>query len=81
MIGYGEVAQLARARGSYPRCRGFKSPPRYYFFAPIRVCVPGLLQYNGNSPVTAKAVAENEEMRDAVQKTKDYLSYTIYGTL
>ena len=26
---YGEVAQLARARGSYPRCRGFKSPPRY----------------------------------------------------
>ena len=26
---YGEVAQLARARGSYPRCRGFKSPLRY----------------------------------------------------
>ncbi len=26
----GEVAQLARARGSYPRCRGFKSPLRYF---------------------------------------------------
>lgn len=25
----GEVAQLARARGSYPRCRGFESPSRY----------------------------------------------------
>ena len=28
-IFYGEVAQLARARGSYPRCREFESPPRY----------------------------------------------------
>ena len=27
---YGEIAQLARARGSYPRCRGFESPSRYY---------------------------------------------------
>ena len=26
---YGEIAQLARARGSYPRCREFKSPSRY----------------------------------------------------
>ncbi len=26
---YGEVAQLARACGSYPQCRGFKSPSRY----------------------------------------------------
>ena len=26
---YGEVAQLARARGSYPRCRRFKSVLRY----------------------------------------------------
>ena len=26
---YGDVAQLARARGSYPRCRGFKSLSRY----------------------------------------------------
>ena len=25
----GEIAQLARARGSYPRCRGFESPSRY----------------------------------------------------
>ena len=26
---YGGVAQLARACGSYPQCRGFKSPSRY----------------------------------------------------
>ena len=26
---YGEVAQLARALGSYPRCREFESPLRY----------------------------------------------------
>ena len=25
----GEIAQLARACGSYPQCRGFKSPSRY----------------------------------------------------
>ena len=28
---YGEIAQLARAHGSYPWCRGFESPSRYYF--------------------------------------------------
>ena len=26
---YGGIAQLARARGSYPRCRWFKSSSRY----------------------------------------------------
>src|SRR3989338_2225124 len=26
----GEVAQLVRARGSYPRCREFESLPRHY---------------------------------------------------
>ena len=26
----GGVAQLVRAHGSYPCCRGFKSPPRYH---------------------------------------------------
>ena len=25
-----EIAQLARAHGSYPWCRGFESPSRYY---------------------------------------------------
>ena len=29
---YGEIAQLARAHGSYPWCRGFKSPSRYYCY-------------------------------------------------
>ena len=28
---FGEIAQLARARGSYPRCRGFESPSRYLY--------------------------------------------------
>ena len=30
VISYGEIAQLARAHGSYPWCRGFESPSRYY---------------------------------------------------
>ena len=25
---------MARARGSYPRCRGFESPSRYYLLSP-----------------------------------------------
>ena len=29
---YGEIAQLARAHGSYPRCRWFKSSSRYFFY-------------------------------------------------
>ena len=34
---YGGVAQLARARGSYPRCRGFKSLLRYIFLPQYNV--------------------------------------------
>ena len=30
VIKYGEIAQLARAHGSYPWCRGFKSLSRYF---------------------------------------------------
>ena len=30
---YGEIAQLARAHGSYPWCREFESPSRYYFLS------------------------------------------------
>ena len=29
-VEYGEIAQLARAHGSYPWCREFESPSRYY---------------------------------------------------
>ena len=29
-IEYGEIAQMARAHGSYPWCRGFDSPSRYF---------------------------------------------------
>ena len=32
----GEIAQLARACGSYPQCRGFESPSRYSTFYPFR---------------------------------------------
>ena len=28
-VEYGEIAQMARAHGSYPWCRGFDSPSRY----------------------------------------------------
>ena len=34
---YGGIAQLARAHGSYPWCRGFKSPFRYFFMPGIPV--------------------------------------------
>ena len=30
IIEYGGIAQLARAHGSYPWCRGFESPSRYF---------------------------------------------------
>ena len=29
-VEYGEIAQMARAHGSYPWCRGFDSPSRYF---------------------------------------------------
>ena len=32
----GEVAQLARACGSYPQCRGFKSLLRYFLLPMVR---------------------------------------------
>ena len=35
---YGEIAQLARAHGSYPWCRGFKSLSRYYLRSGSRRC-------------------------------------------
>ena len=33
---HGGIAQLARAHGSYPWCRGFESPFRYFFVPKIR---------------------------------------------
>ena len=32
---YGGIAQLARALGSYPGCRWFKSDCRYHFYGPL----------------------------------------------
>ena len=54
----GEIAQLARACGSYPQCRGFESPSRYgrtlrrnperlfYRFISKRSCVNGAVNCN-----------------------------------
>ncbi len=39
---FGEVAQLARARGSYPRCRRFKSVLRYYMKGVVEKRLPFL---------------------------------------
>ena len=36
MLVFGKVAQLVRACGSYPQCRGFNSLPCYHFFSPTR---------------------------------------------
>ena len=38
IIEYGGIAQLARAHGSYPWCRGFKSLSRYYLRSGSRRC-------------------------------------------
>ena len=46
---YGGIAQLARAHGSYPWCRGFKSPSRYAL-VPVRgrkgIDIAGCVLYN-----------------------------------
>ena len=41
---YGEIAQLARACGSYPQCRGFKSPSRYLLKA-LKYDISGLFLF------------------------------------
>ena len=33
----GGIAQLARALGSYPWCRGFESPSRYHFYFAVGI--------------------------------------------
>ncbi len=44
-ISYGGIAQLARAHGSYPWCREFKSPFRYFpFVLAVQIALPFFMQ-------------------------------------
>ena len=50
---YGEIAQLARAHGSYPWCRGFESPSRYLYgiLAQLGEHLPYKQRVIGSSPI------------------------------
>ena len=49
---YGEIAQMARAHGSYPWCRGFDSPSRYYgILAQLGEHLPYKQRVIGSSPI------------------------------
>ena len=52
-ISYGEIAQLARAHGSYPWCRGFESPSRYLYgiLAQLGEHLPYKQRVIGSSPI------------------------------
>ena len=52
-IQYGEIAQLARAHGSYPWCRWFKSSSRYLYgiLAQLGEHLPYKQRVTGSSPV------------------------------
>ena len=49
----GEIAQLARAHGSYPWCRGFESPSRYLYgiLAQLGEHLPYKQRVIGSSPI------------------------------
>ena len=55
---YGGIAQLARARGSYPRCRRFKSYSRYLhgILAQLGEHLPYKQRVTGSSPVTSTTI-------------------------
>lgn len=64
----GEVAQLARACGSYPQCRRFKSVLRYYIVvikAAIRIWLAAFLFHR---------------IRVSAKRTLDYIKY-IFSTV
>ena len=52
-ISYGGIAQLARAHGSYPWCRGFESPSRYLYgiLAQLGEHLPYKQRVIGSSPI------------------------------
>ena len=53
LIKYGGIAQLARAHGSYPWCRWFKSSSRYLYgiLAQLGEHLPYKQRVTGSSPV------------------------------
>ena len=58
---FGEIAQLARATGSYPVGRGFESPSRYQLF--INFCKTGVLCFSvgcGNDSVEEEQPQDQE---------------------
>ena len=67
-IKYGGIAQLARARGSYPRCRWFKSYSRYLhgILAQLGEHLPYKQRVTGSSPVgpICAGVAELADAQD-----------------
>ena len=64
----GEIAQLARAHGSYPWCRWFKSSSRYLYgiLAQLGEHLPYKQRVTGSSPVgpICAGVAELADARD-----------------
>ena len=73
---YGGIAQLARARGSYPRCRRFKSYSRYLhgILAQLGEHLPYKQRVTGSSPV-GPIYAGVAELADA-QDLKSCGTYT-----
>ena len=68
---YGGVAQLARACGSYPQCRGFKSLLRYFFLWPVGQAVktrPSHGRIKGSTPLR---VSVSEKINLSIVKTME----------
>ena len=64
----GEIAQLARAHGSYPWCRGFESPSRYLYgiLAQLGEHLPYKQRVTGSSPVgPTSSLEDNFIWRDS----------------
>ena len=64
----GEIAQLARAHGSYPWCRGFESPSRYLYgiLAQLGEHLPYKQRVTGSSPVgSTSSLEDNFIWRDS----------------
>ncbi len=64
----GEIAQLARAHGSYPWCRGFESPSRYLcgILAQLGEHLPYKQRVTGSSPVgSTSSLEDNFIWRDS----------------
>ena len=78
-IKYGEIAQLARACGSYPQCRGFKSLSRYLpgIIAQLGEHLPYKQGVTGSSPVgpIPTKVGQFNKYGEIAQLARAYGSY------